>query len=174
MVWLWTQEENYTAQFRFYWNEGLKWRMTSKCPVNPYIYKRLKETMNFLQIVMKIIHLTKPISALFLYYDGTLLLFSRSMRDKDTSALREMFQYSSLVKKPLAQCKIATYWRTFYIQDKRRHGLVKMECSGENSRCPYQKGSSCLKTCGKWSSHCWTHVFADFGLLNGIDGGQGG
>ena len=50
--------------------------MTSKRPINPYIYKRLKETMNCLQIVMKIIHLTKPISAWFLYYDGTLLSFS--------------------------------------------------------------------------------------------------
>ena len=33
-------------------------------------------------------------SAFYLYYDRTLLLFSRPMRDKDTSALREMFQYS--------------------------------------------------------------------------------
>ena len=47
------------------------------------------------------------------YYDGTLLLFSRPMRDKDTSALREMFQYSSLVNKLLDQCEIATHWRAF-------------------------------------------------------------
>ena len=38
---------------------------------------------------------SKPNSAFHLYYDRTLLLFSRPMRDKDTSALREMFQYSS-------------------------------------------------------------------------------
>ena len=38
---------------------------------------------------------TKPISAFYLYYDRSLLLFSRPMRDEDTSAFREMFQYSS-------------------------------------------------------------------------------
>ena len=43
------------------------------------------------------------------------------MRDKDTSALREMFQYSSLAKKPLGQWEIATHWRYFQIQDKSRH-----------------------------------------------------
>ena len=37
----------------------------------------------------------KPISSFYLYYDRTLLLFSRPMRDKDTSAFREMFQYPS-------------------------------------------------------------------------------
>ena len=52
------------------------------------------------------------------------------MRDKDKSALREMFQYPSLVKKPLDQCKIA-------IQDNSSHGLVKMDHSGDNCRCPY-------------------------------------
>ena len=34
----------------------------------------------------------KPISFFYLYYDRTLLLFSRPMRDKDTSAFREIFQ----------------------------------------------------------------------------------
>ena len=48
---------------------------------------------------------------LTMYYDRTLLLFSRPMRDKDTSALREMFQYSSLAEKPLDQWEIATDWR---------------------------------------------------------------
>ena len=48
----------------------------------------------------------------------SLLLFSRSMRDKDTSALREMFQYSSLTEKPFDQWEVATHWR----QDKSRHG----------------------------------------------------
>ena len=66
---------------------------------------------------------------------GTLLLFSRSMRDKDTSALREVFQHSSLVKKPLDQCEIATHGRTFQIQHKSRHGLVKPTYSGENCWC---------------------------------------
>ena len=42
------------------------------------------------------------------------------MRDKDTSAKREMFQYSSLAEKPLDQWEIATYWRAFQIQDKSR------------------------------------------------------
>ena len=63
---------------------------------------------------------------LTMYYDRTLLLFSRPMRDKDTSALRDMFQYSSLVKKSLNQWEIATHWRPFKIQDKSRHGLVKI------------------------------------------------
>ena len=36
--------------------------------------------------------------ALFPYYARTLLLFSRPMRDKDTSALMEIFQYSSSVR----------------------------------------------------------------------------
>ena len=54
------------------------------------------------------------------------------MRDKDTSAMREIFQYSSLVKKPLDQCKIATNWRPFQIQDKSMYGLVKLSYSGEN------------------------------------------
>ena len=39
--------------------------------------------------------MTKPISAFYLYYDRSLLLFSRPMRDEDTSAFREIFQYSS-------------------------------------------------------------------------------
>ena len=43
------------------------------------------------------------------------------MRDKDTYALREMFQYSSLAEKPLDQWEIATHWRAFQIQDKSRH-----------------------------------------------------
>ena len=47
-------------------------------------------------------------SAVYLYYDRTLFLFTRPMRDKDTSALREMFQYSSLAEKPLDQWEIAT------------------------------------------------------------------
>ena len=33
------------------------------------------------------------------------------MRDKDTSALREMFQYSSLAEKPFDQWEIVTHWR---------------------------------------------------------------
>ena len=40
-----------------------------------------------------------------------MLLFSRPMSNKDISAFREMFQYSSLVKKPLDQCKIVTHWK---------------------------------------------------------------
>ena len=54
--------------------------------------------------------LTKPNSAFCPYYDRTLLLFSPSMRDKDTYALREMFQYSSaLAEKPYDQRQIATH-----------------------------------------------------------------
>ena len=37
------------------------------------------------------------------------LLFSRPMRDRDTSALSEMFQYSTLVEKPLEQCNMASH-----------------------------------------------------------------
>ena len=33
------------------------------------------------------------------------------MRDQDTFGLQEIFQYSSLVKKPLDQCEIAKHWR---------------------------------------------------------------
>ena len=61
--------------------------------------------------------LTKPNSAFYLYYDRTLLLFSRPMRYKGTSALREIFQYSSLAEKPFDQWEIATHWRAFQIQD---------------------------------------------------------
>ena len=46
------------------------------------------------------------------------------MRDKDTSALREVFQCSSLAEKP------------FYQWDKSRHGLVKITYSGDNWWCP--------------------------------------
>ena len=42
--------------------------------------------------------MTKPNSAFYLYYDRALPLFSRPMRVKDTSALREMFQHYSLVR----------------------------------------------------------------------------
>ena len=59
--------------------------------------------------------------------------------DKDTSALREMFQHSALVKKPFHQCEIAKNWRAFQIKDQSRHGLVKMDYSGDNSWCPCQK-----------------------------------
>ena len=34
------------------------------------------------------------------------------MRDKDTSALRDMYQYSSLAEKPFDQWEIATHKRT--------------------------------------------------------------
>ena len=40
---------------------------------------------------VKLSHFSQTNSAFYLYYDRTLLLFSRPMRDKDTSALREMF-----------------------------------------------------------------------------------
>ena len=76
--------------------------------------------------------ITKPNSAFYLHYDRTLLLFSPPMRDKDTSALREIFQYSSLVEKPFDQWKIGTHWRAFQIQDKGRHGLGKMTYCGDN------------------------------------------
>ena len=56
-----------------------------------------------------------------MYYDRTLLLFSRPMRDNDTSALREMFQYSSLAEKPPDQWEIVTHRRAFQIQEKSRH-----------------------------------------------------
>ena len=46
----------------------------------------------------KLVIWTKPNSAFYLYYDKALLLFSRPMRVKDTSALREIFQHYSLVR----------------------------------------------------------------------------
>ena len=46
----------------------------------------------------EISHLNQTNSAFYLYYDRTRLLFSRPMRVKDTSALREMFQHNSLVR----------------------------------------------------------------------------
>ena len=59
------------------------------------------------------------------------------MGDKDTSALREMFQYSPLAEKPFDQWEIATHWRALQIQDMRRlFGLVKMTYSGDNWWCP--------------------------------------
>ena len=42
--------------------------------------------------VMQKVIFTKPNSAFYQYYVGTLQIFSRPMRDKDTSALRKMFQ----------------------------------------------------------------------------------
>ena len=53
--------------------------------------------------------------ASFIYIMIELCFFSldkltNAMRDKDRSTLREMFQYSSLVKKPLGQCEIARHW----------------------------------------------------------------
>ena len=45
------------------------------------------------------------------------------MRDKDTSDLSGMFHYSSLV---IDQCDIGTHWKPFKIQDKSKHGLVKL------------------------------------------------
>ena len=69
-----------------------------------------KDTINCTEKAMKTqVILTKPNNAFYLYYDRSLLLFSRPMRNKDTSALREMFKYSSLVKKPIDQCEIATH-----------------------------------------------------------------
>ena len=58
------------------------------------------------------------------------------------SALMDIFQYSSLAENPFHQ------WRlqhgAFQIQDKSRHGLVKMTHSGDNWWCPY-KYMFCLK-----------------------------
>ena len=45
------------------------------------------------------------------------------MRDKDTSHLSGMFHYSSLV---IYQCEIGTHWKPFKIQDKSKHGLVRL------------------------------------------------
>ena len=61
-----------------------------------------KDVSNCLQIFLKIS--SKPNSASQPNYDRTVLLFPPPMREKDTSALRGMFQYSSLVNKPLDQC----------------------------------------------------------------------
>ena len=39
----------------------------------------------------------------------------------------------------LDHCEIATHWRAFQIEDKSRHGLVKLTYSEENSWCPSQE-----------------------------------
>ena len=44
---------------------------------------------------------------------------TNAMRDNDTHAMREMFQYSSLVKKRLDRREIVTHWRAFLILDKQ-------------------------------------------------------
>ena len=98
--------------------------------------------------MMKISQFNQRNSAFYPYYDRTLLLFSRPIRDKDTSDLREMFQYSSLAEKSFNQWEIATHWRAFQIQDKSRHGLIKM--TGDNSWCPCRSN-----TCGQW----WDHLY---------------
>ena len=59
------------------------------------------------------------------------------MRYKDTPTLREMFQYHCS-RSLLDQCKIAT-------QDNSRHGLVKMDHSGDNCWCPYEYTCALLK-----------------------------
>ena len=59
------------------------------------------------------------------------------MRDKDTFALREMFQYFSLAEKPFDHWEIITLWRAFQIIDKSRHGLVKMTYSEDNWWCSW-------------------------------------
>ena len=59
----------------------------------------------------------KPIKISHFNRTRTLLLFSLPMRDKDTSALRKIFQCSSLAKKPFHQWEIATHWRAFQIQN---------------------------------------------------------
>ena len=46
-----------------------------------------------------------------------------------------MFQHYILVKVPLDQCEITTRWRVFQIQDKSKHGLVKLTYSGDNCWC---------------------------------------
>ena len=72
----------------------------------PPIFNRVgKDTSNCLEKVKKMSHLNQT---KYLNYDRTLFHSSRPMRDKDTSALREMFQYSSLAEKPLDQWEIAT------------------------------------------------------------------
>ena len=63
------------------------------CKFADTMEKTIKDTSNCLEKVMKISHLNQTNSALYLYYDRTLLLFSRPMRVKDTSALREMIQH---------------------------------------------------------------------------------
>ena len=98
-----------------------------------------------------------------MYYERTLLLFSRPMRDKDTSALREMFQYIDILiyqeaSRPMRdinslQCVDILDWRAFLIQGKRRHVLVQM--------CPWCpcKMSENLTTAGKKE---WKFTFERF------------
>ena len=64
-------------------------------------HKIWKNTSNFFQIFMKIIHFnqTQQRYSSLLWDYRTVLLFSWPIRDSDTSALKEIFQYSSLVKK---------------------------------------------------------------------------
>ena len=58
------------------------------------------------------------------------------MKDKDKFVLSEMYQYFSLVNKPLEQCEITTNCRSFEIQDNSRQCLVELTYPGENWWCP--------------------------------------
>ena len=78
-----------------------RWRLNT-CTRTPSIVRKKR---------WKKVIITKPNNDFYLYYDRTLLLFSRPMRDKDTYAFREMFQYISLAEKPLDQWEITRHWK---------------------------------------------------------------
>ena len=57
------------------------------------------------------------------------------MRDKDTSAVREMFQYSSLAEKPFDQWEIATLWRPHHcdphLDQTKLNNLLPLTIDGD-------------------------------------------
>ena len=94
------------------------------------------------------------------------------MRDEDTSALREIFQYFSLAEKPLDQWDIATNWRPFKIKDKNTHGLTNMSYAGDNWWCPWKILVPCrnwsictLNLEGLWYDCCWRFNYSQIERL---------
>ena len=88
------------------------------------------------------------------------------MRDKDTFALREMFQYFSLAEKPFDHWEIITLWRAFQIIDKSRHGLVKMTYSEDNWWCSWVEQRGDLK--GQ-NVYMWRGELSVKGSINSIE-----
>ena len=95
--WDFESRGNFIGDLPAIWDMGL-WGSGSRTDM----WEDAKDNINCPEKVMKSNHFNH-------IFDKTLLLFSRPMRNKDTSALREMFQYSSLDLLPLYQYKIATH-----------------------------------------------------------------
>ena len=90
-------------------------------------HKIWENTSNSFQIFLKIIHFnqTKQRHSSLLWENcAAFLLTNERLR---YIWFEEMFQYYSLVKKPVVQCKIAKHWRLFLFRNNIGHGLVEMD-----------------------------------------------